>query len=357
MNELEAQLDYPQADAIPPLGQSIVVAPGIKWIRMTLPFALDHVNIWLLRDRVDGREGWSVIDCGVANDTTRNAWEQVFADELDGLPVVRVIVTHMHPDHIGLADWLVKRWTVDGHVCRMWISATDFQVAQQTNGASSDSLSGPRAAEFMASHGLVEPDSLQKVRDRVSYYSSLVPSVPRQYRRLVDGMTVTIGGERWTCMVGYGHAPEHMAFFNERLNVLIAGDMVLPRISTNVSVFENEPEGDPLTQYLDSLDRMLPLPADCLVLPSHGRPFVGLHTRIRQLHDHHETHFAEVLGACREAPQCANDLLMLLFKRKLDLHQTTFAMGESIAHLNAMWHAGTLARTKDAQGVWRFSPA
>ncbi|MDB5817416.1 MAG: hypothetical protein JWQ11_1056, partial [Rhizobacter sp.] len=348
MNELEAQLHYPLADVIPELGHSVDVAPGVRWIRMGLPFALDHINIWLLRDCMNGVEGWSIVDCGVANDATRAAWERVFAHELDGLPVLRLIVTHMHPDHIGLSDWLVQRWSHAGHECRMWISATDFQVAQQNSGsASSDSLSGPKAAAFMAAHGISDRGALDQVAGRTTYYSSLVPSVPATYRRLIDGMELCINGERWVCHVGYGHAPEHMSFFNAKRNVLIAGDMVLPRISTNVSVFENEPEGDPLALYLSSLDRMRPLPADCLVLPSHGRPFVGLHTRIDQLHDHHRHHFAEVMAMCSEAPSSAADLLPVLFKRKLDLHQTTFAMGESIAHLNALWHAERLVREVD----------
>jgi glyoxylase-like metal-dependent hydrolase (beta-lactamase superfamily II) len=183
----------------------------------------------------------------------------------------------------------------------------------------------------------------------------MVPQVPEQYRRLMNADVLTIGGREWTCHVGHGHAPEHMSLHNAALGVLIAGDMVLPRISTNVSVIDIEPEGDPLPLYLASIARLRALPADTLVLPSHGRPFRGLHTRIAQLTTHHDERFADVLAACAEAPQSAADLLPVLFKRKLDLHQTTFAMGEAIAHLHALWFAEKLVRRVDAQGIYRFT--
>jgi glyoxylase-like metal-dependent hydrolase (beta-lactamase superfamily II) len=181
-----------------------------------------------------------------------------------------------------------------------------------------------------------------------------VPSVPSEYRRLYDGLQVPIGGRRWRCISGYGHAPEHMALHCEDLGVLISGDMVLPRISTNVSVYDQEPEADSLTLFLDSLEKYLPLPADTLVLPSHGKPFLGLHERIQQLKDHHRDRLAEVMQACRETPCSGADVLPVLFPRALDLHQTTFAMGEAVAHLHWLWMAGELRRERDANGVWRF---
>jgi len=173
----------------------------------------------------------------------------------------------------------------------------------------------------------------------------------------MDGMLVDIGGRRWRCIAGYGHAPEHISLYCEDARLLISGDMVLPRISTNVSVVDVEPEADPLTLYLDSLARYLDLAEDTLVLPSHGKPFTGLHARIDQLREHHDERLAEVMAACRAAPTHAADLLTVLFKRKLDLHQTTFAMGEAIAHLNALWLKGTLVRERGGDGVHRFRPA
>ncbi|MED5622467.1 MBL fold metallo-hydrolase [Ideonella sp. BN130291] len=381
-NPNESALHYPLGDQLPDTGTTLELAPGVRWVRMALPFALDHINLWLLRDTLDGREGWSIVDCGITSDATRAAWEQVFAHELQGLPVLRVIVTHMHPDHIGLAHWLCERWSTEehrpaaeppqggpsplggqrsgaaaslgAHTCRLWISTTDFNAARMAS-QSTTGFGGDDAAQFFASHGLTNPESLQKVRARSNYYAGMVPQVPRQFRRLLDGQTVRIGGRDWLCISGYGHAPEHIALYCAQLKVLISGDMLLPRISTNVSVYDLEPEADPLPLYLSSIARFTALPQDTLVLPSHGKPFTGLHERVRQLVQHHDERFAEVLQACAEAPQSAADMLPVLFKRPLDLHQTTFAMGESIAHLHALWMRGQLRRERGADGVYRFA--
>lgn len=349
-NAAEAELRFPHGEHLPAPGEAVDVAPGVRWIRMRLPFALDHINLWLLRDRADdGREGWALVDCGVADDATRGAWEAVFASHLDGLPVLRVVVTHMHPDHIGNAQWLTERWG-----CRLWISATDWHGARLATQATTG-FGGDAAAAFFGEHGLVDPEALAKVRARGGYYGSMVPAVPRQYRRLLDGQVVRIGDQDWRCIAGYGHAPEHIALYCAALGVLISGDMVLPKISTNVSVIDLEPEADPLPLYLRSIAALRALPADTLVLPSHGRPFVGLHERISQLERHHEDRLAETLDACRTSPTSAADLLPVLFRRKLDLHQTTFAMGEAIAHLHALSGRGLVSGRLGADGIRRFT--
>ncbi len=349
--QLEARLHYPLGDTLPATGGSLEVAPGVRWIRMGLPFALDHINLWLLRDEIDGRQGWTVVDCCIAHDAAKAQWETIFANELQDLPVLRVIVTHMHPDHIGLADWLCQRWQ-----CRLWVSATDFSMAR-LGSQSTTGFGGEAAANFFAANGLSDPESLAKIRGRASYYPSLVPSVPSEYRRLYEGLRIPIGGKQWRCISGYGHAPEHMALHCNELGVLISGDMVLPRISTNVSVYDQEPEADSLTLFLDSLEKYLSLSGDTLVLPSHGKPFTGLHERIQQLKDHHRDRLAEVRQACSDKACSGADVLPVLFPRALDLHQTTFAMGEAVAHLHWLWMAGELKRERDATGVWRFSPA
>ncbi|UZD54511.1 MBL fold metallo-hydrolase [Caldimonas aquatica] len=356
MNPLEQRLDYPLADRLPETGRSLEVAPGVRWVRMGLPFALDHINLWLLRDEQEGQAGWTIVDCGITSDATRAAWESVFEHELQGLPVLRVIVTHMHPDHIGLAHWLTERWGAGGRDCRLWISATDFNAARIAS-QSTTGFGGEAAARFFASHGLTDPDSLQKVRARANYYASMVPQVPAQFRRLMDGAAVDIGGRPWRCIAGYGHSPEHISLYCDELRVLISGDMLLPRISTNVSVIDLEPEANPLPLYLGSVHALTALPTDTLVLPSHGRPFRGLHERVRQLKEHHDLRLAEVMQACAERPCSAADLLPVLFKRTLDLHQTTFAIGEAIAHLHALWFDGRLRRIRGEDGVFRFAPA
>ena len=349
VNELEQQLHYPLGDVLPAPGATLSVAPGVKWLRMGLPFALNHINLWLLRDEIDGRTGWSVVDCCISIAAAKAQWEQIFANELDGLPILRVIVTHMHPDHIGLADWLCQRWKVG-----LWISATDFNLAR-IGSSGPTAFGGESAALFFAAHGLNDPASVEKIQGRANYYQTLVPSVPARFRRLMDGDTLRIGGQQWTCISGYGHAPEHISLYCKELKVLIGGDMMLPRISTNVSVYDQEPESNPLKLFLDSIDKFSTLDGDTLTLPAHGKPFTGLHRRIQQLHDHHEARLSEVMTACSARPHSAADVIPVLFKRELDLHQTTFAMGESIAHLHALWFDGRLTRTQGDDGVFRFA--
>ena len=360
MNRLESQLHFPFGDTLPAAGAALEVAPGVRWLRMALPFALDHVNVWLLHDRLEGCEGWAIVDCGIDDAATRAAWEAVFATGLEGLPVLRVLATHMHPDHLGLAHWLTARWG-----CALWISSTDWLAARLAS-SSESGHGGAAAAEHFARHGLRDPESQRKVRARGSYYASMVPAVPASHHRLMDGRRVALGDRVWHCIAGHGHAPEHIALHQPESGVLISGDMVLPRISTNVSVIDAEPEADPLRLYLASLERMNALPAATLVLPSHGRPFGGaaaagghggLHTRIAQLRAHHAERLAEVLAACAEAPRSAAELLPVLFRRPLDLHQTTFAIGEAIAHLHALWFEGRLARREDPDGTYRFAAA
>ena len=265
-----------------------------------MPFALNHTNLWLLRDRLDGPhgevQGWAIVDCGINDDSTRAAWEQIFVSPgLQGLWVLRVVCTHMHPDHIGLAHWLCERFG-----CRLWISSTDWNVARLASQFTTG-FGGDASADFSALHGLTDPESLAQVRARSDYYSRMVPQVPGRSRRLMDGMEIEIGGHAWHCIAGYRHAPEHMALHCPGLDVLISGDMVLPRISTSVSVIEVKPEADPLRLYLESIERFRDLPASTLVLRSHGKPFTGLQVRIDQLPQHHEERPAETLAACADA--------------------------------------------------------
>lgn len=350
MNPLEHKLSYPLENQMPEPGHSLEVAPGVHWIRMPLPFALDHINLWLLRDNINGKDGWTIVDCGICRDEVKTLWEEVFANVLEGLPVLRVIVTHMHPDHVGLAHWLCDRWKVP-----LWMSMTDYMTARHWTTAQGGTTNGGEAAvNHFSNHGLRDPEVLQGIRNRGSYYVGLVPAVPEKFVRIMDGDKIEIGGRTWETIVGYGHSPEHMSLFCADNKVLISGDMVLPRISTNVSVHNYEPEGNPLTLYLDSLDSYNRLPDDTFILPSHGKPFKGLHERIAQQHAHHQERLDEVLEAC-VTPHSAVDILPVMFKRTLDTHQMTFAMGEAIAHLNALYFAGKLARSINEQGITVFT--
>jgi glyoxylase-like metal-dependent hydrolase (beta-lactamase superfamily II) len=357
MNELEQELHYPLGESMPELGATLPVAEGIKWIRMGLPFALNHINLWLLRDEIDGQAGWTVVDTCISRDESRAQWQQIFDQELDGLPILRVICTHMHPDHIGLAAWLCERWSTPDHTCRLWISATDFGVARLASVMPTAFGDGEFAADFFAAHGMTDAEHLATIRARTNYFVNLVPNVPRTFKRMQDGDTILIGGRIWRCISGYGHAPEHIALYCAALKVLIGGDMMLPRISTNVSVHENEPEANPLTQFLDSIDKFRSLHAETLTLPAHGKPFTGLHRRIEQLHEHHAARLAEVIDLCKRQPANGMDVVPVMFKRPLDVHQLTFAMGEAVAHLHKLWFDGKLVRQRDPQGVYRFALA
>jgi len=352
MNPQESQLGYPFGDDVPAPGEVREVAPGVRWLRMGLPFALDHINLWLLADEVAGPtgtvHGWTVVDCGIATDATRTAWEQVFERHLDGLPILRVVVTHCHPDHVGLADWLCRRWNAP-----LWMTAGEYGFARMMS-AALPGVDGTSVLPHFQRHGVTDPATVEKLAGRKTYYPALVPAVPHAYRRLADGLEVAIGGRSWRVIVGHGHSPEHAALYCAGLGLLISGDMVLPRISTNVSVFAVEPEANPVAQYLQSLERFAGLPPDTCVLPSHGRPFTGLQTRIRQLREHHAARLAEVEDACA-APKSAADIVPLMFRRPLDAHQLTFALGEALAHLHKLWFDGVLQREIGADGIVRFA--
>ncbi len=182
----------------------------------------------------------------------------------------------------------------------------------------------------------------------------MVPGVPRQYRRIIDGEDILIGGRAWQVIMGYGHTPEHASLFCKELDVLISGDMLLPRISTNVSVYDADPDADPLGLYLDSIEKYLALPENTLVLPSHGKPFTGIRPRIAQLKTHHDECLADPLGACKK-PAHAREIVPVLLKRELNIHQFTFAMGEAIAHLNYLLRRDKLRRQLCDDDVLRFS--
>ncbi|HEU4853250.1 MAG TPA: MBL fold metallo-hydrolase [Telluria sp.] len=344
MNQLESQLQYPFGDAIPAVGAAHQLAPGVAWARMALPFALDHINVWLLQDGA----GWTVVDTGVDRPESRAGWEQVFTDVMQGAPVSRLVATHCHPDHVGLSGWLCERFGAP-----LWMTTGEFAFARMM-AAALPGVDGPSAVPHFERHGLVDEAMLEQMRSRRNYYPSLVPSVPHAYTRMQDGQVIRIGEHGWRVITGFGHSPEHAALYCEDLNLLISGDMVLPRISTNVSVFAVEPEANPVKLYLDSLRKFDALPEDVLVLPSHGKPFRGLHTRTQQLQAHHAERLAEVLAACTE-PRSAVDIVPIMFRRPLDAHQLSFALGEALAHLHMLWLDGSLRREKCADGIYRFS--
>ncbi|HKB82916.1 MAG TPA: MBL fold metallo-hydrolase [Burkholderiales bacterium] len=334
-------MTFPFAEP-PAAGRVCEVAPGLYWLRMPLPFALNHINLWLLRDA----DGWTAVDCGIGLDDTRVHWETIFTEVVGRTGLTRVLVTHFHPDHFGNAGWLTQRFGAP-----LWMTETEYLTAH----AQYQSLAGFGAdatAALFSEHGL-DAERVSGIAGRGNSYRKIVGEPPGRFVRMLDGDEIGIGGNTWRVIVGYGHAPEHAALYCESLGVLISGDMLLPKISTNISVWPTKPESDPLKLFLRSIDRFSELPADTLVLPSHGLPFRGAHHRVQMLHDHHRDRLAEVLDACSQLRSAA-DLLPVLFRRTLDTHQTFFAMGESIAHLNYLWLEGNLSRSRDADGTYRF---
>jgi glyoxylase-like metal-dependent hydrolase (beta-lactamase superfamily II) len=326
----------------PPAGASREVAPGVIWLRMPLPFALDHINLWLLADG----DGWTQIDCGYGDAATRGLWQQHFAGTLKGRPVSRVIATHYHPDHVGNAAWLAARWG-----CTVAMPQAEYMTAH----AVSDERAGYGVAaisELFRAHGLAS-EHVAALEARGNAYRRGVPELPLSFERLAPGDEIAVGAQRWRMIPGYGHSPEHASLYCADLHVLISGDMLLPKISTNVSVWPVEPHGDPLGRFLASLDHLAELPSDTLVLPSHGLPFVGIAPRVQQLRAHHVARLAE-LQAAASRPVTAADIVPMLFRRELDLQQRFFAMGEAIAHLNHLWHSARIKRLVAADRAIRF---
>lgn len=338
---MTAEVRYP-FDGVPTNGEIREVRPGVLWVRMPLPFKLDHINLWLLEEE----DGWTVVDTGIACEETKAAWERIFATRCAGKPLRRMIVTHFHPDHVGLAGWMAERFGAE-----LWMPLTEWAIARVL-GAGHSSATEEGYRRFYAGAGF-SPDLMDLVAARSGNYATRVSPIPFALRRIVDGEVIPIGGRDWRVMVGGGHSYEHASLYCEELGVLIAGDQVLPQITPNVSVWPSEPEGDPLRTFLDSLETFRRLPADTLVLPGHRRPFVGLHDRLDVMAGHHEARLAQTLESCA-VPRTGLEVLRVLFARALDDHQVFFAIGESLAHLHFLVGQGRLERHCRDDGVFLF---
>jgi glyoxylase-like metal-dependent hydrolase (beta-lactamase superfamily II) len=335
------------AHATPPApGATIEVAPGLHWLRMPLPFALDHINLWLL----DEGDAWTLIDTGYGDAPTRALWGRHFTTSMRSLPLRHVIATHCHPDHLGNAAWLATRFA-----CPVSMTHAEFLVAHAI--LTETASHGPRdTCELFRRHGMADADvaAMAALGNR---YANGVPAAPAAVRRLLAGDRAIAGNQAWQVIVGYGHSPEHASLYAGGPNVLISGDMLLPKITTNVSVWPSDPDGDPLGRFLHSIAAFEHLPPDALVLPSHGLPFRGIPLRVEALRAHHAARLTELEEAVAAAatPVSAMQMVPVLFRRPLDLHQRFFAMGEAIAHLNHLWHRGRLSRTLSPEGQVRFA--
>jgi glyoxylase-like metal-dependent hydrolase (beta-lactamase superfamily II) len=335
-----AGLSHPWPEP-PRLGGIITVAPGIKWLRMPLPFRLDHINLYLLEDD----KGWTVVDAGIGLDRTRELWQGVLDGQLGGKPITRVIVTHFHPDHMGNAHWLTERCGVD-----LWCSQAEWLMAQLAWRAG-DHLA--TRLTYYERNG-VTGAQLEAIRARAHHYARVVPSVTPSFFGVRDGDVLVVGERSWQALTVFGHSPEQVVLYSREAGVLISGDQVLPKITTNVSVWADQPLGNPLAWYLTSLDRFRDMADETLVLPAHGLPFQGLQARLGQLRRHHDERLARAREALTE-PRTGAEVLPILFSRDLDLQQFGFAFGETLAHLHFLEWQGRAVRVVGEDGRHRFA--
>ena len=341
-----ARLTYP-FDAGPAIGDAVDVAPGIKWLRMPLGGSLAFINVWAIREG----EGWAIVDTGMGGSDTQQAWRKAFAGPLEGRKATRVFVTHMNPDHIGMAGWITRKYQ-----CRLWISRLEYITCRSL--AADTGREAPQdALTFFQAAGWDE-ESLENYRARFGGFGKSLHTLPDSFQRLSDGDEIKIGDHVWRIVMGSGHSPEHACLYCPELKVMISGDQVLPKISSNVSVFPTEPAGDPLTDWLTSLARIkTQIPDDVLVLPAHNDPFHGLHARIDHLIAGHERGLARLEKILIE-PKRAVDVFHVLFRRKIDQWVLGMATGESLAHLNCLIVRGQAAKQTDSKGVdWYQSVA
>jgi|HubBroStandDraft_1064217.scaffolds.fasta_scaffold00142_15 glyoxylase-like metal-dependent hydrolase (beta-lactamase superfamily II) len=337
----ELRLPWPEP---PPFGQPVEVAPGILWLRLALPFALDHVNLYLLEDR----GGWAVFDTGISDTPSQLAWEHVLAEALGGRPITRLVVSHYHPDHVGLAGWLDRRFDMP-----LYMSQTEYLLSRLLQIDRSEDF-GPAGAEFYRSTGL-DPVTIEQVLTRGHSYLKRTTGLAPRFRRLTAGDTIELGGRDWQVLTGGGHALEQVMLWCKADRLFLSADQVLARISPNVSVQANEPEANPLGLYLASLAAIRDEVSDeVLVLPCHNLPFEGLHARIEQLETHH-LHRCDLIAAAAVEPVSCADVIPIIFRRPLaDPHQLSFAVGEALAHLNYMLRLGVLIAEPDAGGTLRY---
>jgi glyoxylase-like metal-dependent hydrolase (beta-lactamase superfamily II) len=327
----------------PAFGEYMQVAPGIYWLRAALSSALNHINVYLLKDG----DGWTIVDTGISSKDTQQSWVKMIA-ELGGGPVKRVLVTHFHPDHVGNAGWLCREFNT-----RLWMSRTEMLMAKVSSFQSYADITAEATAFYHAAGFDQEQMEAYYARRSMGNMFPVEP-VPLGYHRMQDGEKVMIDDTAWEVVVGRGHSPEHVCLYSAHHKVMLSGDQVLPNITSNVSVMPTEPDGNPLKEWIESLAALRDrLPDDMLVLPSHNRPFYGLHARLTALIDGHEKNLRELHALC-ENPKRAIDLFPVLFNRPIGNDVLFMATGESIAHINCLIQRGKLAREVDGDGVHRY---
>jgi glyoxylase-like metal-dependent hydrolase (beta-lactamase superfamily II) len=310
-----------------------------------MPGSLGHINSWLLEEG----DGFAAVDSGLKLSICSDAWKALFKGPLADKPLKRVICTHLHPDHIGLAGWLAKRFDVE-----LWMTRDEWLTARMLTVNASEEVP-PEFDRMQRAAGWTEPQIAAVHEKGWARFRAIVFPMPASYRRMQDGDVIDLGEHQWRVVVGSGHSPEHACLWNEAEGVLVAGDQVLPRISSNVSINISEPEADPLGEWLTSIDRFLKLPDDLLVCPAHGEPFYGLHTRLMALRDEHHMRLDRLTEALAK-PHRAVDCFGYLFNREIGDEHRDLATGEALAHLRRLERDGRAKRDMQ-DGVCWYSAA
>ena len=327
-------------DHRPGTGDVTLVAPGVHWLRMSLPFALSHINLWLLEDE----DCWTIVDTGVGMDECKDIWRRTFAGAMQDRPVNRVLVTHLHPDHIGCAGWIAAKFDAP-----LWMTREEYLLARIL--VADTGRPAPDVGDRFYHAAGFAPDQLNHYHKMFGFFGKFVVPLPEAYRRIQHGDRIVIGDYEWQVVVGNGHSPEHACLYEPKQNVLISGDQLLPTISSNVSVFPTEPHANPLADWLDSLARLKDaVPDDVLVLPAHGSPFQGAHERLDELIAEHVEALDKLEAFCQQ-PRRAIDVFEVLFKSKISEKNLIMATGESVAHLNFLLESGRLISASDKHGV------
>lgn len=331
----------------PSPGNTLEVAPGVRWLTMPMGGSLNHINLYLLED--DG--GWWVVDTGLSNEETAGYWQQIFARELGGAPVIGVICTHMHPDHIGQALMIT-----DHFQCPLYMTRAEYYQAKAFSQGGPSYQSSWLGRQFYQRAGmpLQYLEALREAWESRSSAGMTMPVMPAGYERLEDRDVLTIGGRDWRVVVGEGHSPEHASLYCSSLKLMLSGDQILPVITSNVSVHPTEPNANPLKVWMESIDRLLNVPNDTLILPAHNLPFYGVRERLRELDSHHEDRMLAIEEHCAVTPATAKELLPVLFARELDPRQMMMALGEAIAHLHLLLHRNRIERELSEDGCYRY---
>lgn len=339
-----APLAHPFATAPAP-GVLIEIAPGLLWARFALPFRLDHVNVYFLKDG----DGWLIVDTGIDNPETREAWRAMLSGAMQGEKITGLIITHHHPDHIGLAGWLCETLRIP-----LLTSRTTF-LSTTTYFNSPELLAASAYSDFFISHGMSD-EIAALVSVQGHQYMRMLSKPPLTYRRLAAGDRLQAGTRRFDVLAGDGHCPEQLMFYAPEDNILLAADQVIEKISPNISVTAFEPDGNPLGDFIRSLQALIEdIPEDALVLSGHRLPFLGLHQRCRELIAHHGYRCDLIRGEAAVRPVSAAEMVPVLFHQTLSPHEMSFAFSEVLAHMNYLAADGELVWQIDAAGHRRLA--